>query len=217
MECLRRWLMVAMSRAVGCGQVTGGAWREWLKWGGDQSMLETSQAWAVLRNLVGVPLQGCITRYLPVQWNTGRGSDCGGKGETHGVTRHHMASTKLILVVIYWILRKKRMSFHFGPSSQGYHFARIGLNCKVTSVTPGHLLVCHIHPQRLFLYGTLMSIDTKYSFEEISKDPKVLLQNANLGQLLKGWDRHLGAALDSQVLLVTPNVSLLFQPPMGMT
>ncbi|KAK0227411.1 hypothetical protein EDD85DRAFT_958025 [Armillaria nabsnona] len=60
-----------------------------------------------------------------------------------------------------------------------------------------------------------MSIDTRYSFEEISKHPKVLLRNAKPGQSLKGWDGRLGAALDSQVLLVTPNASVLFQPPMG--
>ncbi|KAK0477478.1 hypothetical protein EDD18DRAFT_1365458 [Armillaria luteobubalina] len=62
-----------------------------------------------------------------------------------------------------------------------------------------------------------MSINTRYLFEEISKHPKELLRNAKPGQPLKGWDGHLGAALDSQVLLVTPNVSVLFQPPMGVT
>ncbi|KAK0506563.1 hypothetical protein EDD18DRAFT_1342953 [Armillaria luteobubalina] len=65
-----------------------------------------------------------------------------------------------------------------------------------------------------------MSVDTRYSFEEISKHLKELLWNAKPGQhtfsiTLKGWDGRLGAALDSQVLLVTPNASVLFQPPMG--
>ncbi|KAK0474599.1 hypothetical protein IW261DRAFT_1568603 [Armillaria novae-zelandiae] len=62
-----------------------------------------------------------------------------------------------------------------------------------------------------------MSVDTRYLFEEISKHLKVLLRNAKPGQSLKGWDGCLGAALDSQVLLVTPNTSVLFQPPMGVT
>ncbi len=81
------------------------------------------------------------------------------------------------------------------------------------------------------LSGNEMSSDTRFSFESL-KDPKVLLQKAPTGRrcvapshvrlqltssspALEAWDARLGAVIDANTLLVTPNASVLFRPPTG--
>ncbi|PBK79638.1 hypothetical protein ARMGADRAFT_1040643 [Armillaria gallica] len=134
------------------------------------------------------------------------------------------ASMKLMLMVIYWILsiEKGRQSY----LEQTYHGSCFSLP-TVTRRNPivqrlsGPLFKCASRRKAAQRYNVALSSDLnaggRYSFEEISKHLKVLLRNAKPGQSLMGWDGRLGAALDSQVLLVTPNASILFQPPMGAT